>query len=58
MMKLRDRLATGGGGWVCPMCGLNVRHADTASLVALWQMHLRAHDADLIDNLEHMLRRF
>jgi|ADurb_Leu_01_Slu_FD_contig_21_2268956_length_314_multi_3_in_0_out_0_2 hypothetical protein len=58
MTLLRNRQSTGGGGWVCPMCGLNVRHAEAGALVALWHLHLKAHDEDLIDNLEHMLRRF
>lgn len=58
MMLLRKRLATEGNGWVCPMCGLVVRHPDDHMLVALWQMHLKAHDEDLIDNLEAMLERF
>lgn len=58
MMLLSKRLATEGNGWVCPMCGLVVRHHNNHMLVALWQMHLKAHDEDLIDNLEAMLERF
>lgn len=46
------------GGWVCPMCGLHVGISDPVRMQALWQIHLKSHDEDLIENLEAMLERF
>ena len=39
------------------MCGLVVRVGDEVRMQALWQLHLRDHDDDLIGNLEALLQR-
>ena len=54
MLRLRNDRPR---GWVCPMCGVAVHTNDPARMYALWQLHLKLHDEDLIENLEAMLRR-
>lgn len=54
---MRTLNKTGGNGWVCPMCGMNVNGESKPQLLALWQVHVKGHGDDLIENVEAMLQR-
>lgn len=55
MLKVKER--TGGHGFVCPLCGLQVRNDSAHVVMALWHMHLKSHDEDIVRGCEDLLRR-
>lgn len=54
-MSLKQ-LSNGKDGFTCSMCGVHIRVADSVRAHGLWAIHVKNHEAEVVEGAEAMLR--